>query len=272
VDLLCQVLEVSRAGYYAWTCRPPSSQGQRRGELVELIRQSHQESHALYGSPRIHKDLVEQGIQVCRNTVAKLMKATQIRSKIKRRFVVHTTDSKHDHPIAPNYLNRCFDQEMPDRVWTSDITYIPTQEGFLYLAVVMDVFSRKIVGWSMADHLEASLVIDAMEMALARRSPAAGVLAHSDRGVQYACDAYQKLLQEHHLICSMSGKGNCYDNAITESFFGTLKTELVYHETYQTREEAKRSIFPYIEVFYNRKRKHSSLGYKSPEVFEAGLN
>jgi transposase InsO family protein len=269
---MCEVLEVSRAGYYAWTRRPPSSQRQRREELVEQIRLSHQESDAVYGSPRVHRDLLAQGIQVCRNTVARLMKARQIRSKIKRRFVVQTTDSQHDHPIAPNHLNRCFNQDGPDRVWTSDITYIPTQEGFLYLAVVMDLFSRRIVGWSMADHLEASLVIDAMEMALARRSPAAGILAHSDRGVQYACDAYQKLLQENQMVCSMSGKGNCYDNAVTESFFGTLKTELVYHEKYATREEAKRSIFQYIEVFYNRKRRHSSLGYMSPEAFEASLN
>jgi transposase InsO family protein len=272
VEVMCSVLEVSRAGYYAWLQRPESSRQQKRGQLVAAIEESHRESHGTYGSPRIYRDLIEQGHSICENTVAKLMKQRQIRSKLKRRFVVQTTDSKHPHPIAPNRLDRQFDQALPDRVWTSDITYIPTDEGWLYLAVVMDACSRRIVGWSMADHMEASLAIDALEMALHRRHPPAGLMLHSDRGVQYACDAYQALLTRHALVCSMSGRGNCYDNAITESFNGTLKTEWVYHEHYATREQARQSIFQFIEIFYNRKRRHSSLGYKSPETFEAGLN
>ena len=272
MELLCDVLNVSRAGYYAWLQRPASPRYQQRDQLVAAIEESHRESHGIYGSPRIHRDLVEQGHKACQNTVAKLMHQRQIRSKVKRRFVVQTTDSHHPHPIAHNRLNRDFDQALPDRVWTSDITYIPTDEGWLYLAVVMDACSRKVVGWSMADHMEASLVIDALEMAVSRRNSTAGLMVHSDRGVQYACDDYQQLLARHGLVCSMSRKGNCYDNAITESFNGTLKTEWIYHTHYATREEARQSVFHYIEIFYNRKRRHSSLGYKSPEAFEAGLN
>jgi transposase InsO family protein len=272
VELMCSVLEVSRAGYYAWCERPESPRRQKQEQLVAAIERSHRESHGIYGSPRVYRDLIEQGHRTCENTVAKLMRRRQIRSKLKRRFVVQTTDSRHPHPIAPNRLNRQFDQASPDRVWTSDITYVPTDEGWLYLAVVMDACSRRIVGWSMADHMEASLVIDALEMALHGRRPAAGLILHSDRGVQYACGAYQSLLARHGLVCSMSGRGSCYDNAVTESFNGTLKTEWVYHEHYATREQARRSVFEFIEIFYNRKRRHSSLGYKSPEAFEAGLN
>ncbi len=272
MELMCDILEVSRSGFYAWLERPASLRQRRQEEVLASIRQSHQESRSIYGSPRICRELQEQGVKACENTVAKVMKAHGIRSKIKRRFVVRTTDSNHAHPIAPNRLNRAFDQALPDRVWTSDITYVHTDEGWLYLAVVMDACSRKIIGWSMADHLEASLVIDALEMALHRRRPAAGLMVHSDRGVQYACQDYQGVLARNQLVCSMSRRGNCYDNAITESFHGTLKTEWVYHERYATREEARRSIFEFIEVFYNRQRRHSALGYQSPETFEAGLN
>jgi transposase InsO family protein len=269
---MCDILEVSRSGFYAWLDRPAGIRQERREQLIEAIRHSHLESRSIYGSPRIHRVLADQGVEVCENTVARLMKDSGIRSKVKRRFVVRTTDANHPHPIAPNRLNRAFDQALADRVWTSDITYIATDEGWLYLAVVMDACTRKIVGWSMADHMEASLVIDALEMAFARRKPAAGLLLHSDRGVQYACGAYQSVLARCQMICSMSRSGNCYDNAITESFNGTLKTELVYQEHYATREEARQSVFEYIEVFYNRQRKHSSLGYLSPEAFEASLN
>jgi transposase InsO family protein len=269
---MCEVLEVSRAGYYAWRDRPASLRQKKQEQLVAAIAESHQASRGLYGSPRVYRDLIDQGHKVCENTVAKLMHTCAIRSKLKRRFVVQTTDSKHPHPIAPNRLNRQFNPPLPDQVWTSDITYIPTDEGWLYLAVVMDACSRRIVGWSMADHMEASLVIDALEMALGRRNPAPGLMLHSDRGVQYACDAYQALLTRHRLICSMSGKGNCYDNAITESFNGSLKTECVYQERYATKAQARQSVFEYLEIFYNRKRRHSTLGYKSPEAFEAGLN
>lgn len=200
------------------------------------------------------------------------MKRAGIRSKVTRRFVVRTTDSDHGHPVATNRLDRQFEQQLPDRAWAADITYVPTDQGWLYLAAVMDLCSRKIVGWAMADHLRADLCTEALRMALARRRPRPGLLHHSDRGVQYACDAYQALLSHHGLTCSMSRRGDCYDNAPMESFFGSFKTELVHHEHYATRQAARQSIFEYVEVFYNRKRRHSSLGYLSPEQFEASLN
>jgi putative transposase len=271
VALMCDILSVSRSGFYAWLDRPASKRQQRRQELLAAIRQVHQDSRQTYGSPRVHRQLQGQGVRCCRNTVAKLMRDNGICSKRRHRFVVQTTDANHDHPVAPNHLNQQFDQPDPDRVWVSDITYVPTDEGWLYLAAVLDLCSRKIVGWSMADHLEASLVIEAVEMALARRTPRPGLLVHSDRGVQYACDDFQRLLSRHGLVASMSRTGNCYDNAVQESFFGTLKTELIHHERYATRDQARASIFEYIEVFYNRNRLHSSLGYQSPEAFEAGL-
>ena len=195
-----------------------------------------------------------------------------IRAKSKKKFVPRTTDSIHDQPVAENLLNREFTAEAPNRKWVTDITYIWTNEGWLYLAGVLDLFSRKVVGWAMADHMRTELVSEALQMAITHRRPADGLLHHSDRGVQYASDDYQKLLQDHHMEVSMSGRGQCWDNACVESFWGTLKTELVNHEHYATREEARQSIFEYIEVFYNRKRMHSSLGYKSPEAFEASLN
>jgi putative transposase len=272
VQTLCDILNVSRSGFYAWLGRPPSRRQQRRQELLTQIRHVHHDSRQTYGSPRICRQLAVQQVRCSRNTVAKLMKDNGIEAKTFRRFKVQTTDSKHDHPVAPNHLDRRFHQAQINRVWVSDITYVPTEEGWLYLAAVLDLASRRIVGWSMAEHLEATLVVEAMEMALARRSPPPGLLVHSDRGVQYACDDYQALLQRHRLTASMSRKGNCYDNAVQESFFGTLKKELIYHEHYATRAEARASIFEYIEVFYNRHRLHSSLGYQSPEAFEAGLN
>ena len=200
------------------------------------------------------------------------MRRHEIRSVVRRRFRAKTTDSSHAHPIVPNVLGRNFDQPLPDQAWAADITYVPTDQGWLYLAAVIDLCSRKIVGWSMADHLRAELCNEALQMALARRKPAKGLLHHSDRGTQYACGDYRGLLEEHGITCSMSGKGNCYDNAVMESFFKTLKTELVYQQHYKTREQAERSIFQYVEVFYNRKRRHSSLDYQSPAEFEAELN
>jgi transposase InsO family protein len=200
------------------------------------------------------------------------MQCGGIRSRIRRRFIPQTTDSHHGHPVAGNLLDRQFQQPAKDRAWCCDITAIATEEGWLYLAGVMDLCSRRIVGWAMADHLRAELCLDALTMALEQRRPGAGLLHHSDRGVQYACEDYQALLDREGIRCSMSRTGNCYDNAAMESFWGTLKRELVYHERYATREQAKRSIFEYIEVFYNRRRRHSSLGYKSPVEFEASLN
>jgi transposase InsO family protein len=272
VSVMCHSLNVSRSGYYAWRTSPLSPRQERRQQLLDQIREVHQQSRGIYGSPRIHAELMEQEVQVCVNTVARLMKQAQIRSKIKRRFVVQTTDSHHEHPIAGNSLSREFAVQEPNRKWCCDITYVPTDEGFLYLAAVMDLCSRRIVGWAMADHLRAELCCDALEMALLQRQPAAGLLHHSDRGVQYACDSYQRLLSQQGIQASMSRKGNCYDNAVMESFFKTFKTELVYHQHYRSREEARSSIFEYIEVFYNRQRRHSAIGYQSPETFEASLN
>ena len=208
----------------------------------------------------------------CVNTVAKRMKRLGVASVVHRKFRVTTTDSKHDRPVFENRLGRDFAAEAPDRKWAADITYVPTGEGWLYLAGVIDLHSRKLVGWSMANHMRAERVADALAMALARRSPGAGLPHHGDRGVQYAGDDYQGLLAEHGITCSMSNKGDCYDNAAMESFWATLKTERVHHERYATREQARASVFEYIEVFYNRKRLHSALGYLSPEQFEAGLN
>jgi transposase InsO family protein len=292
---MCQVLQVSRSGYYAWVERPPSEQAQRRTELIEQIRQVHTESGGTYGSPRVCAELVQQHkLEVCVNTVAKLMKQAQIRSVMHRRkFVVRTTDSNHDLPVAPNLLDRQFAADLPDTKWLCDITYIPTHEGFVYLAAVMDACSRKIPGTrlrvgSMAEHLRTELCTEALEMALRSRRPPAGAPAvapagapagagsdlihHSDRGVQYASVDYQRLLQSHGMQMSMSRVGDCYDNAMMESFWGTLKTELVHHMNYRTRAEARGSIFKYIECWYNRRRRHSAIGYKSPEQFEASLN
>jgi putative transposase len=270
--MICDTLQVSRSGFYAWARRPVSPRRQQRQELLERIRRVHTDSRGLYGSPRIHAELAQQNVRACVNTVAGLMKQAQIRSKIKRRFVVRTTDSNHDHPIASNLLDRQFAAPLPNTRWCCDITYVPTHEGFLYLAAVMDLCSRRIVGWSMADHLRGELCLEAIRMAIQSRQPGAGLLHHSDRGVQYASDEYRHLLESRGIQISMSRVGNCYDNAAMESFFGTLKTELIHHQHYPTHEAARQSIFEYIEVFYNRQRRHSAIGYKSPEAFEAGLN
>ena len=271
VEAACEALAVSRSGYYAWLHRPKSARAQRRQELVEKIQAVYQDNRKAFGSPRVYRALAAQGEKACENTVARVMREEGIRAKSKKKFVPRTTDSTHDRPVAANLLNRQFDVALPDTAWVVDITYIPTEEGWLYLAGVMDLCTRKIVGWSMAEHMRTDLVADALQMAIARRSPGAGLLHHSDRGVQYASEDYQHLLEQQGMMCSMSGRGDCWDNAVMESFWGTLKTELVHHEQYATRAEARASIFEYIEVFYNRKRLHSSLGYMSPEAFEASL-
>ncbi len=272
VEVSCDVLGVSRSGYYAWLGRPESARAKRRGELAARIEAVHRENRGVYGSPRVHKVLESEGVEVCRNTVADVMKEREIRAKTKRPFVPRTTDSQPGRPAVENVLDRAFAAERPNQKWAVDITYVATGEGWLYLAGVMDLCSRKIVGWSMADHMETSLVSDALGMAIARRCPGVGLLHHSDRGSQYASDDYLHLLRQHGMDASMSGVGQCWDNAAKESFWATLKTELVHHEQYATREQARASIFEYIEVFYNRKRLHSSLGYVSPEQFEASLN
>ncbi len=269
---MCEVLQVSRSGYYAWVDRPPGERERRREELVEQIRQVHEGSAATYGSPRVHAELADRRVGVCVNTVAKLMRRAGIRSVMHRRFVARTTDSGHDLPVAPNLLGREFGAKLPDQKWCCDITYVPTREGFLYLAAVMDVCSRRIIGWGMADHLRTELCLDALDMALRSRRPGGGLVHHSDRGVQYASVDYRRMLQSHDICVSMSRAGDCYDNAMMESFWGTLKTELVHHRDYRTRAEARQSIFRYIECWYNRRRRHSAIGYKSPEQFEASLN
>jgi putative transposase len=272
IDASCDALEVSRSGYYASLKRPPSARTRRREDLAVKIEHVHEENRGVYGSPRVCQALKAQGESACENTVAKIMNERQIRAKGKRKFVPRTTDSAHQQPIVDNVLDRQFDAALPDQKWAVDITYIPTNEGWLYLAGVIDLCSRRIVGWSMADHLRVELVSDALQMAIARRRPGEGLLHHSDRGVQYASADYMYLLQSHKIEASMSGRGDCWDNAVMESFWSTLKTELVNHERYATREQARASIFEYIEVFYNRQRLHSSLGYVSPETFEASLN
>ena len=267
VRVMCDALEVSPSGYYSWLIRPPSFQEQRREALLVLIRGAHATSKRRYGSPRVHAELAARGHDSSVNTVAKLMRDNDIRARTARKFR-HTTDSNHRMPVADNVLDRQFDPEAPNEKWVADITYIPTREGFLYLAVVEDLYSRRVVGWSMADHMESRLVVDALEMAVQRRLPGEGLLAHSDRGSQYASEHYQLLLGNYGIECSMSGVGQCWDNAPAESFFATLKKELVHDEDYQTRQEARASIFEYIEVFYNNQRLHSSLGYVTPAAYE----
>jgi putative transposase len=271
VRLLCETLEVSTAGYYAWRTRPASAARQRRDALVVEIRAIHAEVKGRYGSPRVHAELRAGGHGCCVNTVAKLMRDNDIRAKTTRKFR-HTTDSNHELAVAENLLDRQFDPDGPNLAWSADITYIPTADGWLYLAVVEDLFSRMIVGWSMAATMTSRLVVDALDMALRRRLPDGGLLAHSDRGSQYASEHYQRLLEKHGITCSMSGVAQCWDNAPVESFFASLKKELVHHEAYTTREEAKASIFEYVEAFYNRVRRHSSLGFLSPEEFERAHN
>jgi transposase InsO family protein len=264
---MCRVLAVSPGGYYDWRGRPQSSRAARHDALVVSIQAVHGEVKARYGSPRIHAELVARGNPCCVNTVARLMRREGIAAVTRRKFRV-TTDSNHNRPVFENVLNRQFEPEAPDRAWTADITYVATGEGWLYLAAVEDLYSRKIVGWSMGRRVDSRLVVDALEMALARRLPGEGLVAHSDRGSQYASEHYQGLLAGHGIVCSMSRRANCWDNAPMESFFASLKKELTRGEVFATREQARASIFEYIEVFFNRIRRHSSLGYMSPAEYE----
>lgn len=263
----CDVLAVSRSGYYAWRNRGPSPTAQQRAVLTEQIRQVHQASRATYGAPRVHAELAANGQTCNRKTVAKCMQQAGIRAKSHRRFRVTTTDSNHPHPVAENLVNRNFQPSQKNETWTADITYVATDEGWLYLAAVEDLFTREIVGWSMSQRIDSRLVVDALEMAIRRQCPGTDLVAHSDRGVQYASEHSQSLLKAHGITCSMSRKGNGWDNAPMESFFATLKKELVHHEEYPTRAAARHSLFEYIEVFYNRVRRHSALGYQSPSQF-----
>jgi putative transposase len=267
VRLMCRVLRVTPGGYYGWRGRPASLRAQRREALVDAIKAIHGEVKARYGSPRIRAELVGRGQPCCVNTVARPMRRHGIAAKTRRKFRC-TTDSNHDRPVAENVVDRQFEPATVNEVWTADITYIPTGEGWLYLAAVEDLHSRRIVGWSMSERIDSRLVVDALEMAVAGRLPGAGLVAHSDRGSQYASEHHQRLLVGHGITCSMSRRANCWDNAPMESFFATLKKELTHGETYATRAEARASLFEYIEIFYDRVRRHSSLGYKSPVEYE----
>lgn len=267
VAKICRVLKVSRSGYYAWRKKPVSKRRKENEKLLEKIRQSHSKSRRTYGSPRITADLRAEGQVYGKNRVARLMRENGIVAKTKKKFKV-TTNSKHGRPVAENLLKDKRAVTAPNKVWVSDITYVWTKEGWLYLMIILDVFSRNIVGWSMSDRLTSDFVLKGLWQALGKRKPGDGLIFHSDRGVQYTSYEFRMALRINKMLQSMSGKGNCYDNAFAESFFHTLKTELVYGQTYNSRNEARQSIFEYIEVFYNRERRHSSLGYVSPVAFE----
>ena len=267
--VMCRVLHVSTSGFYSWQRRPESKQRQRCESLTNQIQKIHKEKNKdNYGSPRVHRELLKQGTFCCENTVAQVMQESGIQAKTVKKFKV-TTDSKHAHPVAENVLDRKFDRATgPNQIWVSDITYVWTLEGWMYLTGILDLYSRKVVGWSMSSRLTKEFVIDALEMAIRQRCPGEDLLHHSDRGSQYCSEAYREMLSRNGIKCSMSRKGNCWDNAVMESFFATLKKELIHHERYETRSAARSSIFEYIEVFYNRERLHSTLGYQSPEQFE----
>jgi transposase InsO family protein len=271
---LCQVLGVSRAGYYAWHARQqrgPSRRAQADALLAQVIHQVHQTSRACYGSPRIHAELRDRGVACSRKRVARLMQRQLLKGKTRRRFRVVTTDARHAEPVAPNHLARRFAVTAiggPDRVWAADYTFLPTRQGFLYLAVVLDLYSRRVVGWAMHHTQDHGLVLDALTMAVSQRQPAPGLVHHSDRGRQYASAAYQAALARRGVRASMSRVGDCWDNAVVESFFATLKTELVDGADWRTREEARQALFGYLEVWYNRRRRHSTLQYQSPAQFE----
>lgn len=267
VVTMCRVLEVSTTGFYDWLNRRDSRRTRENQRLTKQIRRHHHASRRTYGSPRIFKDLRESGERCGINRVARLMRENSIQAKTARRFVT-TTDSRQTQQPAPDLLQRDFSASQPNQAWVSDTTFIPTRAGWLFLAVILDLYSRQVIGWSMGTKNNTQLVSDALTMALWRRGNVKDVIAHSDQGSTYASVHYRKLLKDNGLLCSMSRKGECLDNAVAESFFGTLKTELVDDEDYRTREQARQSLFEYIEVFYNRQRRHSAADYLSPAEFE----
>ena len=267
VQKMCRVIRASRSGYYRWKKQPQSKRQQENEKILIGIRESHKNSGRAYGSPRITDDLRENGAKCGENRVARIMRANGIVGKAKKKIKA-TTNSGHNLPVAENLLDQNFAAERPNTKWVADITYVWTMEGWLYLAVVLDLYSRQIVGWAMSDRLKSDFVIEALRQAIGRRNPDPGCIFHSDRGVQYACDDFRVELKTSGFIQSMSRKGNCYDNAVAESFFHTLKTEHVYDYKYETRAEARQSIFVWIEMVYNRRRKHSALGNRPPATFE----
>jgi putative transposase len=261
---MCRALELSRSGWYASIARVrPSTRELRDAELIAMIREIHLSSRGTYGSPRVHAQLVRDGVEVGEDRVARLMRAAELAGRVRRRFKV-TTDSRHDKPVAPNTLGREFAVESRDSVWCADITYIPTASGWVYLAAILDLATRKIVGWSMASHMRTELVESALLNALTARAPASKLLHHSDRGSQYASTSYRAVLEQHDIECSMSRAGDCYDNAVMESFFGSFKQEWAHHHRWNGLVDARAATHDYIEVFYNRQRLHSSLGYRTP--------
>jgi putative transposase len=268
---MCKILEVGRSSYYDWLNGPNSSNLLEKQRLMEKIKMIFTRSRMTYGTRRIKKALNKEGVQISRNRIKKLMAELGLMVKTKKRFKA-TTDSKHQMPVAENLLNRQFSVDKPNKYYVGDITYIDTEEGWLYLAVVIDLFSRQIVGWTIDKNMKAELVNRALLKAIWKRKPPRGLVWHTDRGSQYASNSHRKILKEHGIIQSMSRKGNCWDNAVSESFFHTLKTELIYHIKFKTREEAKQAIFEYIEVFYNRVRMHSANDYLSPVEYEQAQN
>jgi putative transposase len=269
IQKMCKVLDVSRSGFYKWLSAPPSERSRRREELGERIAYHYHDNHGLYGAPKITNCLNEEGTQVGEKTVGRMMREKGLRSRTMKKFRVTTTDSNHRLPVAPNLLNQQFHTSAPDKVWMTDITYIWTRQGRMYLACVMDLFTRKIVGWSLKSNMTDALVLEALDRAVEARKPSPGLIHHTDRGSQYASRVYQERLQKYRMVGSMSRKGNCYDNACIEAFHAIIKRELVYLEKFTSKALAEQKIYWYIEFFYNRKRKHSSLGYKSPDRFEA---
>lgn len=267
IEVLCEVLDVSKSGYYAWRRRPISARAQQDRHLQERIVNIHRDSKGRYGASRVHAELRAQGQQCGRKRVARLMRSAGLRGRGKRKYRV-TTDSDHALPLAENVVQRHFEVSEPNTVWAADISYVWTREGWLYLAVVIDLFSRRVVGWSMGERLTTALPLAALKMAFERRRPSPGLVHHSDRGSQYASRTYCSALKAMGMTCSMSRKGDCWDNAVVESFFANLKREEVADATYRTRQEARSALFSYMEVFYNRQRRHSTLGYRSPEEFE----
>lgn len=264
---LCKVLRVTRSGFYAWRARDESTHKKRDRFLAAKVRAAHEASRGVYGSPRIHRELKDDGENVGRKRVARLMREEGLSGQAPRRFR-KTTDSGHDQPVAENLLKRNFAPEAPDLVWATDITYLRTWEGWLYLAVVIDLFSRRVVGWAIADHMRTELAVDALVMAINQRQPAPGLIHHSDRGSQYASNTYQAVLKEHGMLCSMSRKGDCWDNAVAESFFGTLKDELIHRDVWPTMAKTKSAVVEYIACFYNPHRRHSYIDNISPMEYE----
>ncbi len=269
IKRMTKMLGVSRSGYYAWRTRRPSSRQQDNEQLLEHIWDAHRRSRSLYGSPRIAAELNDQGMRCSKNRVARIMRDNRIRAEVRKKFKKTTTDSRHNYALAANLL---IERKQTEGVWAADITFIPTFEGWLYVSAVMDVRSRKIIGLSMSHKLSQELTAAALKDAVSRQKPPEGLIHHSDRGRQYASYDYQDLLKRYGMTPSMSRSGNCYDNAFMESFFGTLKREWVHERRYRTRQEARLSIFEYVEVFYNRIRRHSALGYRSPEQYEGLLS